>query len=72
MEEKLFAIVSRVLKIKPDEVNWQLNKSQCEKWDSLAHISLVIEIEDAFNCPIPFEKVNSIESIADLKEFLKC
>ena len=47
MEEKILEILKQVFELENvDESCAQVN---CEKWDSLKHLELVVEIESAFN-----------------------
>jgi acyl carrier protein len=41
-----------------------------EKWDSLAHMSLVAEIEDAFDVMIDTDEVIDMSSFAKAREIL--
>lgn len=43
-----------------------INKNDIEKWDSLAHLTLMNEIEDQFDITLLLEEMTSIKSIADI------
>jgi Acyl carrier protein len=61
MNEKVINIFKTVLGI--DAFNEDIAQSNCDQWDSMAHLNLVIELEGEFN--ITFEP----EEIAKLKTF---
>lgn len=61
MDEKIIEIMKEVFQT-PD-ITTESNQSNCEKWDSLHHLNLIVELEDAFD--IEFEP----EEIAEMKSF---
>lgn len=61
MEEKIIEIMKEVFQT-PD-ITPETSQSNCEKWDSLHHLNLIVELEDAFD--LEFEP----EEIADMKSF---
>lgn len=65
MDEKLRNVVASVLGIDPAHVTPELGPENCEKWDSLAHVLLISEVQDAFGASIPFEKMAEIRCVGD-------
>lgn len=61
MEERILEIMREVLQ--SDNLGTNCSQSNCEKWDSLNHLNLIVELEDAFD--IEFEP----EEIAEMKSF---
>ncbi|MDE6469242.1 MAG: acyl carrier protein [Muribaculaceae bacterium] len=61
MEQKIIDIMQRVFKV--DNVTTETSQANCEKWDSLHHLNLIVELEDAFD--VEFEP----EEIAEMKSF---
>lgn len=61
MDEKIIAIMKEVFQT-PD-VTTESSQENCEKWDSLHHLNLIVELEDAFD--LEFEP----EEIAEMKSF---
>ena len=51
-----------------DESCAQVN---CEKWDSLKHLELVVEIESAFNIELEPEEIAEMKSFKDIKRILQ-
>lgn len=41
------------------------------KWDSIMHIRLIMEVEDAYNIEIPMDEVPGIRTLADLYGYIK-
>lgn len=63
MEEKLLEILRRVFNTQ--QVTISIDQSNCDKWDSLHHLSLIAELEEEFN--VEFEP----EEIAEMMSFEK-
>lgn len=63
MDDKILEIMSRVFET-PD-IDRNCSQENCEKWDSLHHLNLIVELEDAFD--MEFEP----EEIAEMKDFSK-
>ena len=61
MDEKIIEIMKEVFQT-PD-ITTESNQSNCEKWDSLHHLNLIVELEDALD--LEFEP----EEIAEMKSF---
>lgn len=60
MKEQVKEVLKRVLNISnvPDEISQQ----NCDNWDSLRHLNLIVELEDEFD--VSFEP----EDIAEMKD----
>lgn len=63
MDEKILNIMEEVFET--PNLNTNCSQANCEKWDSLHHLNLIVALEDAFD--IEFEP----EEIADMKSFEK-
>ena len=64
--DNVINIVSKVTKISKDNLDYKSEASSFAKWDSIAQIELVMELEKKFNKEISsdyFEKLNSISAI---------
>lgn len=61
MEEKILEIMYSVFA--PCNVTVETSQKTCEKWDSLNHLNLIVELEDAFD--MEFDP----EEIAEMKSF---
>lgn len=61
MDEKIIEIMKSVFNT--DAITTATNQQNCEKWDSLHHLNLIVELEDAFDTE--FEP----EEIAEMKSF---
>lgn len=61
MEEKIIEIMKNVFNT--EDITTTTSQNNCEKWDSLHHLNLIVELEDAFE--MEFEP----EEIAEMKSF---
>ena len=43
----------------------------CEKWDSMAHLNLVIELESEFEVSLEPEEIGEMQSYKDIVSVLK-
>lgn len=70
MEERLLEIVAEILQMDRNDVSMDLERENEEKWDSLAHVQLVTEIETEFDCEIGFDEVDEVKSVKDFIKFI--
>jgi acyl carrier protein len=50
--EKLNEILVKIFKISTEEATRDLNMKDVDRWDSLTHMELIVEIENEFNIQI--------------------
>ena len=63
MKSKIMTILAEVLEISPDRVNLNTEPNQLEEWDSLAHLKLIMKLEQELNISISMEEVSELTSI---------
>jgi len=66
--EKLLKIVEKILKV---SVTQDTSIANCEKWDSLNHLNLIIALEDAYNVSFEPEEIAEMKSIIEIEKKLK-
>jgi acyl carrier protein len=71
MEEKLLGIVSKIIKVPPENLSLETSRQEVESWDSFAQLYLISEIEETFNAVIPIEEITKIHKISDFMKYLK-
>lgn len=54
----------------PNEVSVNTNQTNCEKWDSLNHLNLIVELEDEFETEFEPEEIAEMKSFDDVKRIL--
>src|SRR5262249_41220070 len=71
MEEKLIATIASALGVPKSTLTLDTGPGDLEKWDSLAQINVVSEIETEFGVSIPIEKVGEIRRVRDFLGYLQ-
>ena len=60
--------IAEIMEVDPSELSEDTAYGQFDKWDSLMHLRLVMEIEEKYGIEI---SINEIPSIKTLKDFYK-
>jgi acyl carrier protein len=63
--ETLFAIAARIFGVPPESLSESTRRADVPTWDSVNHLRLVMEAESALGVSYPFERIPSMETIAD-------
>jgi acyl carrier protein len=69
MKEKILKIMAEVFELNTQDFPDSINQDQLDNWDSLRHLNLIVELEDAFNVSYEPEEIavmTSIEKIAEI------
>jgi len=68
MIDKIIKTVSKVLGTEVDENSSQKN---CDKWDSLQHLNIIVALEDTFDVTFEPEEIAEMKSVKDIEILLK-
>ncbi len=52
------------------EINIDSNKTNTKKWDSLTHLNLIIELENAFDLSFTMEEMEKMISVNNIIEII--
>lgn len=69
MEEKVLEILKNLFEL--DTIDETCSQENCEKWDSMAHLNLVVELESEFGVSLEPDEIASMQSYKDVINFLK-
>ena len=69
--EQIISIVSKVIGISEKNININSKSSDFDKWDSLGHVNIIIEIEKKIEKKIKTSKMNELTSIKSILNYLK-
>jgi acyl carrier protein len=69
-DEKLHSAFVRILGLEPEEVNDKLAYGAVPNWDSLAHMTLVAELESVFEVMLDTEDIIAMSSLAEARRIL--
>ena len=70
MEEKLKEVFAEALGISKDIITDDLKYNEIDEWDSVAHMTLVGEIEDSFDIMLDTDDIIDMSSFAKAKEII--
>ena len=70
MVEELKEIFSEILDIPETEVREQLSPKTLAKWNSMAHMKLIMAMEEAFSVTFTVDEVRSTQSFANAYDLL--
>ncbi|MFS2042560.1 acyl carrier protein [Stenotrophomonas geniculata] len=70
-EDQVVAVFARVLGIAADTVSDDLRYNTIPQWDSIAHMSVVAALEEAFGVMIDMDEVIDMSSVGKAREILR-
>ncbi len=70
MDDKLLDILSKVLLVDKEDITDDIRRKDHEAWDSMAHLIIISEIENAFGVFFEDEEVVDVWTVGDLKRVL--
>ena len=68
--EKLINCFTESLKINKNVVNDSLKYQSIPQWDSIAHMTLVAQIENTFEIMLDTEEILDMSSVSEIKKIL--
>ena len=71
MAEKLYQIISKVMRINIDNITDELGPESIENWTSFNGYVLLSELESGFNVKFSINEAMDVKNIADIKRHLK-
>ena len=71
MSEKLYQIISQVMKINIDNITDELGPESIENWTSFNGYVLLSELESGFDVKFSINEAMDVKNIADIKRHLK-
>nr|MDO8099534.1 acyl carrier protein [Candidatus Njordarchaeota archaeon] len=64
-------IVSKILLLEKNEIKDSISRKDVEEWDSMTHLILVSELEQAFDIVFSDDDVAEMRTIGDIKKALR-
>jgi acyl carrier protein len=68
MNKALVEAVSSILNIKPEAVTLETTQENTPSWDSLAHLRMILEIEQNLGIRFQSQDITRLSSVAALNE----
>lgn len=69
-KDKLFKVISKILNCDYNEIGLKSGLLCHHNWDSLAHISIIVGIEEEFDLDIPDDKIDELENVEMIYNFI--
>ncbi len=69
MEDKVLEIMKEVFEM--EDVTNDISQRNCERWDSLHHLTLASELEDAFDVELEPEEIGQMTDFSKVIDVLK-
>lgn len=68
MEEKILFVLKNVLGL--ESATKALSQQNCDKWDSLRHLNLIVELESEFGVEFDPEEISWMKCFEDIERVL--
>ena len=69
MKNRIKEVMKRVFQL--DEIADDISQLNCDKWDSMAHLNLIVELEEEFNISLEPEDIAEMKNFDIILEKLK-
>lgn len=66
MEERIYSIVSRVLKVPVKSINDSSSPDTIETWDSLQHLNLILALEEEYGLQFSVDQISAMQSAGSI------
>lgn len=63
--------IAGIMEVDPSELSEDTAYGQHEKWDSLMHMQMVMEIEEEYGTEIPIDEVVNIKTLGDFYKYIE-
>jgi acyl carrier protein len=68
---KVQQVVSTVLKVPPVKIKLETSDKDLSAWDSLAHVNLMMGLEQTFDLSLEVEDFDKLTSVAAIIDYLQ-
>lgn len=68
MEAQIKKILEEVLET---DIDFNTSTENCDAWDSMNQVNIILEIQEVFNIKIPMDKAMSLNSYQAIQEYLQ-
>jgi acyl carrier protein len=69
--EKIQNLIASTLKVTPDKVTRETSDKDLVAWDSLAHVNLMMSLEQTFDLFLEVEDFTQLTSVPAIVEYLR-
>jgi len=69
--EKIQNVIANTLKVTPDKITRETSDKDLVAWDSLAHVNLMMGLEQTFDLFLEVEDFTQLTSVPAILEYLR-
>ena len=69
MEDQILQILKSVIGV--DDIDSNVSQDNCEQWDSMAQLNLVVELEMEFDITLEPEEISEMRTFSDVVKVVK-
>ncbi|MBQ8070232.1 MAG: acyl carrier protein [Bacteroidales bacterium] len=69
MEDQILQILKSVIGV--DDIDSSVSQDNCEQWDSMAQLNLVVELEMEFDITLEPEEISEMRTFSDVVRVVK-
>ena len=69
--QEFINFIAGVMEVDPATLTGDTAYGTIEKWDSLMHMRLVMEIEEAYDVEIPIDEIPNIKTLKDFYRYIE-
>lgn len=67
---RLSEIIEDILELEPEDVSEDLSQENCDEWDSLAQMTLMVSVENEFGVKFNAKEMAELKSVKSILDFL--
>ena len=71
MEEKVIALIARVLNVPATEIDMDTEIGEPDEWDSLHNVEILSQLEKEFDVKITPDMIMDLEDVSDLVSLIE-
>lgn len=71
MNPGLYRLIANAIKLPPEKITPDLAMSSCSAWDSLAHMDLIVSLEERFGVTLSPDEIVAMTSVGEIERILK-
>lgn len=71
VSDKIFKILSRILKIPLNKIDNNFEMNKVSQWDSVAHLDIISTFEDEFNIQFDASEISKLINLKNINKIIQ-
>ena len=71
VSDKIFKILSRILKIPLNKIDDNFEMNKVSQWDSVAHLDIISTFEDEFNIQFDASEISKLINLKNINKIIQ-